>query len=262
MSYISGLLDLGKRAPKQLFYKGNWDKQIFAKCMAIVGSRRMTNYGQRVVEKIIPGLVQDGWTIVSGFMYGVDQAAHRAAMECGGKTIAVLGWGINYRILETRDLKLEEEIINSGGLIISEWEEQEPTLWTFPYRNRIVAAISREVIVVEAAAKSGSLITAQTARSLKRKVWAVPGPITSSVSAGTNNLIASGKAKMWVEQSGRVEEQESISDPILELVKNEPLQADEIARQLGKPVDEIGAQLSMFVLEGRIGEKDGKYYVG
>ena len=253
------LTDLGPRQPKQLWYRGKWDKKSFSKCAAVVGSRRMTNYGERVVEKLVPQLVQAGFTIVSGFMYGVDQAAHRVAMACGGKTVAVLGWGINYRKLEIRDEKLEDEIIKSGGLMLSEWEEQEPILWTFPFRNRIVAALSSDVYVVEAAVKSGSLITARMGRELGRRIWAVPGPITSSVSAGTNALIASGAAKMWLPQQQLVV-QEPGDDEMLRVLTDEELTIDEVARKLGKQVSEVGAQLSLMVLSGVIIEKDGKYY--
>ena len=183
--------------PKQLFYAGRWNAHVFSQCTAVIGSRRMTEYGRRVIEKIVPQLVFEKKTIVSGFMYGVDQYAHKVCVENGGKTIAVLGWGIK-RILEGTDKKLANEIVGSGGLILSEWEDQKPTLWTFPVRNRIVAALSSDIIVVEAAQKSGSLITAAIAKKLKRNLWAVPGAITSNLSAGTNALIASGTARMWV----------------------------------------------------------------
>ena len=90
----------GKVGKKKVFWRGSWDEKLFDKCVAVVGSRRMTSYGQRVIEKMIPGLVQQGYTIVSGFMYGVDVAAHEMAVKCGGKTIAVLGWGIKYELTE------------------------------------------------------------------------------------------------------------------------------------------------------------------
>lgn len=226
--------------------------------MTIVGSRRMTDYGKRVIEKIMPKLVQDGWTIVSGFMYGVDQYAHKICMENGGRTIAVLGWGINQ--------ETDTKIIDSGGLLISLWEDQVGTLWTFPARDRVMAAIGHELIVIEAAAKSGSLITAEMAYKLGKPIWAIPGPITSSVSAGTNQLIADGKAKMYVGAGfsspnvGR--ENRAPTNPILSLLENEGFDASEITRRLGKPASEIGAELTMLMLQGSIIERDGKYYVG
>ncbi len=224
----------------------------------------MTNYGERVVEKLVPQLVQAGFTIVSGFMYGVDQAAQRMAMTCGGRTVAVLGWGINYRKLESKDLKLEEEIIKSGGLMLSEWEEQEPALWTFPFRNRIVAALASDIYVVEAAVKSGSLITARMGMELGRKIWAAPGPITSSVSVGTNMLIDEGMAQMLTSNNFQSNSNDSISknqNPILGLIQNEGLDASEIARRLNRSAADVGADLTMLILKGEVEEREGKYYL-
>lgn len=256
---LASLQDL-RDPPKRLYYQGKWNESLFVKCVAVVGSRRITEYGRRVIEKLVPQLVQNGWTIVSGFMYGVDQEAHRACLECGGKTIAVLGWGINWPLADG-DLQLAQLIIKNGGLVLSEWEDQQPTLWTFPLRNRIVAAISQEVIVVEAAARSGALITTEIAAKLGRKIWAVPGPITSKISEGTNRLIASGKAQMWLPQSQlNLPILPDTDNPILGMLENEALNASEIARKLSQPVGQVGAQLSILVLSGGIIERDGKYF--
>jgi len=234
--------------------------------MGVVGSRRMTSYGRRVVEKIVPQLVADGWTIVSGMMYGVDQAAHEVCIECGGKTIGVLGWGIEYRKLETRDLMLQERIVESGGLLVSLWKDQMGTNWTFPARNQVVADICHELIVVEAAAKSGALLTAGMMLKRKKPVWAVPGPITSSVSAGTNWLISTGRAEIYLTSGPSPEfrrggTQGGEVDPILELIRDEGLEADEIARKMGQPISEVGSQLSMLTLSGEVQEREGKYYL-
>lgn len=196
-SELSRLLDLNN-PPKEIYFSGKWNSKIFKNCVAVIGSRRMTEYGRKVVEKIIPQLVSQKQTIISGFMYGVDQYAHQVCLENGGKTIAVLGWGINHK-LKGFDLKLAQKIVKNKGLLLSEWENQQPSYWTFPARNRLVAALSKKVIVVEAAEKSGSLITVKIATRLKREIWAVPGPITNRFSAGTNILIASGKAKMYLD---------------------------------------------------------------
>ena len=257
VSTLSGLADLSN-PPKKLFYRGTWNPALFANCVAVIGSRRMTDYGRRAIEKILPELVFAKKTIISGFMYGVDQYAHRVCIENGGKTVAVLGWGIN-QMLEDSDKKLAESIIDSGGLIVSEWEEQRGTLWTFPVRNRIVAALSTDVIVVEAAEKSGSLITATIAKKLQRTLWAVPGPITSRLSYATNMMIASGKAKMWVGQIEPVARESR--DPLIRLLQEEPLRVDDIARKLKTPIDAIGAQLSLLTLTGQLTEEGGKYYV-
>ncbi len=255
---LSSLLDL-PNPPKELFFLGTWDPTIFKNCVAIVGSRRMTEYGRRVIEKIVPQLTFEKKTVISGFMYGVDQYAHDVTIQNGGKTIAVLGWGIN-RKLDGVDKKLADAIISSGGLIISEWNDQAATLWTFPVRNRIVAALSAEVIVIEAGVKSGSLITATIARKLKRKLWAVPGPITSIQSKGTNVLIASGAAQMWLGESAQTAI--ATDDPIIACLTNDALSASEIARKLQKPVSDIGAKLSLLAVTGQITERGGKYYAG
>lgn len=253
---LKTLLDL-TTPPKHLYFSGKMNLKSFENCVAVVGSRKMTDYGTRVVEKVIPGLVSKDKTVVSGFMYGVDQYAHRVCVENGGKTIAVLGWGIDTR-LTGEDLKLAQKIISSNGLIISEWESQKASHWTFPARNRIVAALCKEVIVIEAAASSGSLITARLALKLKRKLWAVPGPITSRTSVGTNNLIANSQAKMWLGES--LENPLQSDNPLLQILDNEALSADEMARKLNKPVSEIGSELSLLLLSGHLIEKGGKYY--
>ncbi len=255
---FSGLLDL-PNPPKHIFYQGELHSRLFTNCVAVIGSRRITEYGKRVIEKIIPKLVFENKTIISGFMYGADQYAHKICIENGGKTIAILGWGIS-KELEDEDRKLAESIISSGGLIISEWEHQQPTLWTFPVRNRIVAALSTDIIVVEAAEKSGSLITANLGRKLKRTVWAVPGEITNRLSSGTNQLIKDGHATMWL--GDHPKPMQKSDDPLISLLQTEAFTASELSRKLGKPVSDIGAQLSLLSITGQITERGGKYYVG
>lgn len=258
---LKKLLDLSS-PPKNIYCIGKWNPLLFSRCVAIVGSRKMTSYGERVIEKLIPRLVAENYTIVSGFMYGVDQYAHKVCVENGGKTIAVLGWGITTPLFGD-DLKLAKQIIADGGLLLSEWEEQKAALWTFPQRNRIVAALSDKIYIVEAALQSGSLITAKLGAKLKRELWAVPGPITSRTSFGTNKLIADGKAKMWLgdDQLHKVSPCEATSDPILTLLENEALSADELYLKLNLPVSEIGAKLSVLLLQGQIKEKEGKYFI-
>ncbi|MFH1535785.1 MAG: DNA-protecting protein DprA [Patescibacteria group bacterium] len=255
---LQNLLDLST-PPKNLYFRGVWNPKLFENCVAVVGSRRMTDYGQRAVEKIIPQIVAQRKTVVSGFMYGVDQYAHLICCESGGKTIAVLGWGIDEK-LSREDLKLAKKIIDCGGILLSEWKSQKPTHWTFPSRNRIVAALSQEVIVVEAALHSGSLITARIANRLNRVVWAVPGPITSRTSVGTNKLIADGKAKMWLGVASKTSLLQS-DDPILQILDMEALTADELGRKLSLPIAEVGAKLSILLVSGAILEKGGKYYI-
>src|SRR3989338_4321576 len=115
-----------------VFYQGQWNDHIFDKCIGIVGSRHMTTYGRQVIEKIVPQLVLQDWTIVSGFMHGVDITAHQTCIDCGGKTITVLGWGINHQLKDHQERQLQQQIIDTGGLLLSLWENQLGTNWTFP----------------------------------------------------------------------------------------------------------------------------------
>lgn len=260
----------------KLFYLGEWDEHIFDRCVAIVGSRRMTSYGERMIERIVPELVEAGVTIISGFMYGVDQKAHQVCIECGGRTVAVLGWGIEYKHDKYLNVGPQggigyQKIIDGGGLVISEWEKEVSARWMFAYRNRIIASLSQAVLVVEAAEKSGSLITAKWAEKLGRKLLAVPGPATSSVTEGTNELIKSGRAEM-VRSGGDVlaalnfNFKESIhaldeNDKLIKLLNAEPLTVDELAKKLKKPVEKINAELGLLELNGEVLVREGKYYV-
>ncbi len=246
-----------KKPPLHLYLSVPYTPQLFENCVAIVGSRRMTDYGRQAIEKLVPQLVMEKKTIVSGFMYGVDQYAHQTCLNCGGKTIAVLGWGISTPLVGYEQ-KLATQLINSGGMLLSEWEHQQPTLWTFPVRNRIVAALASDVYIIEAAQKSGSLQTADLAIKLKRNVWAVPGPITSRTSSGTNMLISEGNVKPWLGSIPK--ETKTSSNPLIRLIETEALTANEIARKLKKPIAEIGSQLSLLTITGQLVEREDKYY--
>ncbi|KKT49604.1 MAG: protecting protein DprA protein [Candidatus Collierbacteria bacterium GW2011_GWC2_44_18] len=263
---------------KNLYYKGNIDLLLDeSPKLAIVGSRRMTEYGARVIEKWMPLLVDRGVTIVSGFMYGVDQAAHRACIENGGKTIAVLGWGIDWPVA-SQDEELYQKIleVNSlpagkAGLIVSEYEKaMVPELWMFPQRNRIVAGISDAVLVVEGAVRSGSLITAKLATQFGKKLLAVPGQVTSRVAEGTNGLIRDGKAKAVtcaediLKEMGLLPGQlklkiEDIDDPMLSLLADGERSVDELSRLLKINVSQVLGKLTELTLCGMVTEAGGKY---
>jgi len=263
-----------KNYPEKLFYRGNLDQKLFEKSLAVVGTRRITRYGKMVIEKFIPFLVKEKITIISGFMYGVDTEAHQKCLEYGGKTVAVLGGGLNI-IYPPENERLYEKILENGGLIISEYEPDfKPQLWTFPQRNRIVAGLSSlGVLVIEAGEKSGALITANLARQQGKKVFAVPGPITSSVSAGTNFLIKTHQAKMVTtpeEILGKkienpslfsLQELSPLEQKIYQALETEPLTADEIAKTVGQNIVEVGKTLSLLSLKGLISEFAGKYYL-
>jgi len=260
-----GLSQLGS-SPKQLFIAG-CPPSDWGRCAAVVGSRRMTDYGRKVIERLVPGLVSQGFTVVSGLMYGVDAAAHLTTLGCGGKTIAVLGWGIEDQ-MSTYYLRIVEKILASGGAVVSEWQHQQAARWTFPHRDRLMAAMAEDVYVVEAAEKSGSLITAQWALKLKKKLWAVPGPVTSPVSEATNRLIAEGKATAWREFLAHNNHVISDSDlssnhaDIYRLLAIDTYSLDELACALQRPVHEVGGDVQLLLLGGKIKEREGRYYVG
>jgi len=264
-------------APKKIYYKGNWDESIFENCLAVVGTRRITSYGKQITSKLVSEAASAGLTIVSGFMYGVDAAAHKAALGAGGKTIAVMPCGIDM-VHPAYQKNLYNEILESNGLIISEFENNfPPALWTYPKRNKIVAGLSQAVMVVEAASKSGSLITANLARAYGRKLFAVPGPLTSSLSEGTLNLIKEGAVMVISVKDildyyglGRsslaVDSQQSLNlnrleESIITKLQQEPISIDGLSRLLEIPVSKIGTTLSLMQLKGILFEEEGKYHI-
>jgi DNA processing protein len=182
--------------PIVLYVKGAWSECLEQPCVALVGSRRCSTYGQNAALMLSRDLAQRGVTIVSGFARGIDAAAHRGALEAGGRTIAVLGTGID-ECYPRDHRKLGEEILEHGGAIVSQFPLGTPPVSeNFPYRNRIISGLSLGVVIIEAAENSGSLITARLAIEQNREVWAVPGNITSRNSFGTNYLIKGAGAKL------------------------------------------------------------------
>lgn len=179
--------------PKQFFLAGNMPKPgNFLLC--VVGSRRYTQYGKEVTEKLIAGLSGFPITIVSGLALGIDSIAHEAALRSGLQTIAVPGSGLDPKVIYPRShIGLAERIVSAGGGLLSEFE---PTLkaapWTFPQRNRIMAGLSDAILVIEAEEKSGTLITSRLATDYNKDVFAVPGSIFSAQSAGPHMLIRLG----------------------------------------------------------------------
>ncbi|RMD50857.1 DNA-protecting protein DprA [Candidatus Parcubacteria bacterium] len=177
--------------PALLYLRGNLPQNI-NKYIAIIGSRRADFYGIKVAKKISSELAEQNFTIVSGLAYGIDELAHKSAINHKTPTIAVLGFGVLYKGTQ-RQQALINAILKSGGAIISEFPLFAAGLkHHYPIRNRIISGLCRATIIIQAAAKSGSLITAQTALEQGREIFAVPGPITSLNSAGTNQLIKDG----------------------------------------------------------------------
>lgn len=183
------LLREGVRPPMKLYVQGELPEEPM---IAIVGTRGITDYGRRVTHQLAYELARAGFAIVSGLALGVDGVAHKAALEAGGKTVAVLGSSLNV-VTPGSHRSLAKRILECGGAMVSEYPATTyPAKFTFPERNRIIAGLSHAVIVTEADASSGSLITVNFGLGCHRTIMAVPGPITSTRSAGPNNLIKTG----------------------------------------------------------------------
>jgi len=268
--------------PKKLYYKGAWNEEIFENCLAVVGSRRLTSYGRRATEQLVTEVAAAGITIVSGFMYGGDEAAHSAAVRAGGKTIAVMPCGIDL-VHPASQKELYQKILDTGGLIISEYDGlDQPQNFTYIQRDRIVAGLAKAVLVTEAALGSGSLITAGYAQKYGRKIFALPGQIFSQVSQGTIKLIKEGAEpvaeandilsfyKILVSQRSPTSHSSvksdltpagSLEQKIIEYLSREPIEADGLARALSVSVSQLGTTLSLMQLKGLINLEENKYYI-
>jgi len=266
--------------PKVLFYKGDIVTGLFDNCVAVVGSRNMTMYGRTVTRNLVSALCAGGITVVSGFMYGIDATAHASCVEFGGKTVAVMPCGIEM-IHPPRQKDLYMDILQNGGLGLSEYDEEfPPCVWTYPRRNRIVAGLCKAVLVVEAGEDSGSLITAGFARKYGRRVMAVPGPVTSLVSAGTLKLIKEGAdmvcsaedlmrllghGKGQVIGEHFVETIENnlnkLSTKIISVLGKEPLDISMLSKILEIDIPLLSVEMTNLSLAGVICEREGMYYV-
>ncbi len=184
------LLKLIHDPPQILYVKGTLTPQDEL-AFAVIGTRAMTPYGRKLATELTRGLVQYGITIISGLAKGIDGVAHRAALEMGGRTLAVLGGGIS-RLYPKAHAELAERIVENGALVSEYHPLMEPNQGTFPQRNRIVAGMSIGVLVVEAPRKSGAMITARLAYEQGRDLFAVPGNADSASSGGCNQLIRDG----------------------------------------------------------------------
>lgn len=193
--------------PVVLYVKGGWEECLECPCVAVVGSRRCSTYGQNAALMMSRELAQRGVTIVSGLARGIDASAHRGAIEAGGRTVAVMGTGLD-QIYPRDHKKLADEILKRGGALVTQFPLGTPPVSeNFPYRNRVISGLSLGVLVVEAAENSGSLITARLAMEQNREVFAVPGNITSRNSFGTNYLIKGAGAKLvqqWQDVAGEL----------------------------------------------------------
>ena len=257
--------------PPGLFLRGTAGADVLiCDAVAIVGARSCSSYGAHVGRSLGRELAAAGLLVVSGMARGIDGEAHRGALESGGISVAVLGCGID-RDYPASHATLAGEIARRG-LVVSEYPPGvEPAPWRFPARNRIIAGLTRAVVVVEARERSGALITADLALEEGREVFAVPGEITSSLSAGSNGLLSLGAhvvtAAQDVMDALGVARPTAPSEPeldsrtrrVLDVLADAPATADELVRALGLPAAEVAPALTTLELAGLIMEAEGLY---
>ena len=269
--------------PPFLYVKGSLGHSAHAPCIAVVGSRNATPYGRSITRSLCEDLAQAGLTIVSGMARGIDTEAHEGALAVEGKTIAVLGSGLE-NIYPAANLKLFHRIAEAGAVISEFSLDTEPDAHNFPRRNRIISGMSLGTVVVEATRKSGSLITARLAAEQNREVFAVPGSIESFKSRGTHALIKQG-AKLVEHisdiieeishmlaaplEKGRTPQPAGATSPptlspdesiVFEFLEPYPVHIDDISRQLDMAPAKISSLLLQLELKGVVRQSPGKYF--
>jgi DNA processing protein len=244
--------------PVGLFVRGAAPLDLLSRrAVAIVGARACSGYGASVARSIAREAAAAGLVVVSGLARGVDSEAHRGALDAGGTTVAVLGCGID-RDYPAAHADLARRIAETG-LIVSEYAPGvEPAPWRFPARNRIVAGLCAMTVVVEARERSGALITADLALEEGREVFAVPGEITSPLSAGTNSLLKLGASPLTSAADLGIEPA-PVSDTDSVLLELLPATADELARRTGREAADIARELVALELDGRVAVYEGVY---
>ncbi len=261
--------------PPVLYVRGTLTEED-AWSVAIVGTRRVTAYGRQVTEELAAFLAENGVTVVSGLARGVDAVAHQAALRSGGRTLAVLGCGVD-RIYPPEHAGMAEKIVQAGALVSDYAPGTPPEASNFPPRNSVISGLALATVVVEAGETSGALITAQFAADQGREVFAVPGNILAPQSKGTNALIAQGARPLLSPRDllealnlNRVSEQravrkalpgDEVEAALLNVLGAEPLHMDEIRQQTGLPIERVSATLVMMELKGLVRQVGGNNYV-
>lgn len=273
-AYPQRLKDI-EHPPPVLFIRGEFlPEDHFA--VAIVGTRRVTAYGRQVTEDLSVFLAANGVTVISGLARGVDAIAHAAALKAGGRTLAVMGCGVD-RIYPPENRDLAGQIMARGAIISDYPVGTAPESSNFPPRNRIISGLSLAVIVIEAGETSGALITAEFAAEQGREVFAVPGSILAPQSKGTNKLIQMGAQPLLSPNDllqaldlTRVGEQKAarrilpvdkIEAQVLNALGGEPLHVDDLRNLTGLPVEKVSAALVMMELKGMVRQVGGMQYV-
>lgn len=253
-------------SPPVLYVRGQL-KPEDSKALAVVGTRKVTSYGQQVTRMLVSELASYQLTIVSGLARGVDALAHKFALENGARTVAVLGCGVDI-IYPAQNIALAKEIVKNGALISEYPPGTEPMPGFFPARNRIISGMSLGVLITEADEKSGSLITAASALEQNREVFAVPGPIYSKLSQGPTALIKQG-AKLVSSASDIIDELKSIQkirsreavnirpeskeeETIMSLLENENKHIDQLSRESKITTEKLNGILVTMELSGKI----------
>jgi len=261
--------------PPVLYIRGEYlPDDLFA--VAIVGTRRVTAYGRQITEEISSFLAANGITVISGLARGVDAIAHQSTLKAGGRTIAVLGCGVD-KIYPPEHRGLAEQMMERGAIISDYALGTPPDASNFPPRNRIISGLSLAVVVVEAGETSGALITAEFAAEQGREVFAVPGSILAPQSKGTNKLIQKGALPllsmddlMQALDLTRVGEQKAARKVIpadetearlMNVLGSEPLHVDEIRNQAELPIEKVSATLALMELKGMVRQVGGMNYV-
>ncbi len=264
--------------PTMLFYRGDL-AGLNNFCLAVVGARKCTRYGEQAVNEIVGELARQGITIVSGLALGIDALAHNACLDNHGKTVAVIGSGLDWQsVYPSSNRYLAKKIIENGGGILTEYPIGMSGLkQNFPQRNRIISGLSLGVLVIEAAESSGALITAKFALEQNREVFAMPGSIFNYASVGANNLIKQG-AKLVTKTSDILEElnlqqatdfianqkllpENKNEELILNVLSKEPLHIDKIAQISKLKINDLSATLTMMEMKGMIKNLGGQSYV-
>ena len=268
-------LDEIPQPPLELYIMGEFPEEDLI-YLCVVGSRKFTSYGREVCEKLIAGLKGYPIAIVSGFAIGIDTIAHKKALEVGLKTLVFPGSGLGKdAIYPKTNIKIMEEVINKGGCFISEYEPDfKATQWSFPMRNRLMAGISKAVLVIEAEEKSGTMITARLATEYNKDVLAIPGPIFSPNSKGTNKLLRLGATPITnslellealgfeTEQDENIQQKlfEDLSEEEKKVIKllREAKPRDELIRELNMPIQQANSLLSVMEIKNIIKEELGE----
>jgi DNA processing protein len=261
--------------PPVLYVKGTLTEED-GWAVGVVGTRRASTYGREVTRRLVGTLARSGITIVSGLARGIDGEAHRAALEAGGRTIAVLGCGID-RVYPPEHRKLAQEIVQNGALVSDYALGTPPEGANFPPRNRIISGLSLGILVTEAGTRSGALITVDFAAEQGRDVFAVPGSVLNNGSKGTNALIQDGakvvlgpedilvelNLTMVTEQAEvrQVLPADETEEALLSHLSAEPVHVDELQQELDLPIAQVTSTLALMELKGMVRQVGGMKYI-